>query len=86
MISFDVQGGESKAFHVLNRFQICKLAVSLGGVETLAQHPFTMTHAVLPPDQKIKNGITYLIYRVIHRMEHADDLIQDLDQALRSKR
>lgn len=86
VISFDVQGGESEAFDVLNRFQICKLAVSLGGVETLAQHPFTMTHAELPSDQKIKNGITESMIRYSVGLEHADDLIQDLDQALRSKR
>ena len=55
MISFDVYGGEKEAFRVLNKLKLIKLAVSLGSNESLAQHPYSMTHADVPDDIKEKD-------------------------------
>ena len=82
MISFDVVGGEAEAFRFLNALQIIKLAVSLGGTESLAEHPFTMTHADVSPDDKAAIGLSDKLIRMSIGLEHPDDLIADLDQAL----
>ncbi len=82
MISFDVAGGEAEAFRFLNALQIIKLAVSLGGTESLAEHPYTMTHADVSPQDKQSVGLTDKLIRMSIGLEHPDDLIADLDQAL----
>jgi methionine-gamma-lyase len=80
--SFEVHGGETEAFRVLNALQVAKLAVSLGGTETLAEHPASMTHADVPADDKRKLGITDGMIRISVGVEHPDDIIADLRQAL----
>jgi methionine-gamma-lyase len=82
MISFDVVGGEAEAFRFLNALQIIKLAVSLGGTESLAEHPATMTHSDVAPEDRLAIGITDKLIRMSIGLEHPDDLIADLDQAL----
>lgn len=82
MISFDVVGGEAEAFRFLNALQIIKLAVSLGGTESLAEHPYTMTHADVSKADKQSVGLTDSLIRMSIGLEHPDDLIADLDQAL----
>jgi len=82
MVSFDVDGGEPEAFGVLNSLQLIKLAVSLGGTESLAQHPSTMTHSDIPQDQQRAMGITPSMIRLSVGVEDTGDLIADLDQAL----
>lgn len=82
MISFKIHGGEKEAFAVLNQLILIKLAVSLGGTESLAQHPASMTHAGIEPDDKIEMGITSDMIRLSVGIEHPEDLITDLDQAL----
>ena len=82
MVSFDVEGGEAEAFNVLNSLQLIKLAVSLGGTESLAQHPSTMTHSDIPPEQQRAMGITESMIRLSVGVENAEDLIADLEQAL----
>ena len=82
MISFDVVGGEAEAFRLLNALQIIKLAVSLGGTESLAEHPATMTHSDVSPEDRLAIGITDKLIRMSIGLEHPDDLIADLDQAL----
>ena len=82
MISFEVAGGESEAFRVLNALKLIKLAVSLGGTESLAEHPGTMTHSDVPPEDRERMGITPAMVRVSVGIEHPDDLIADLAQAL----
>jgi methionine-gamma-lyase len=84
MIAFEVHGGEATAFHVLNTLRLAKLAVSLGGTESLAEHPATMTHADVPADVKARLGITAGLIRFSCGVEHADDIIADLEQALGS--
>ena len=82
MISFEVLGGEAGAYQFLNHLQLCKLAVSLGSTESLAEHPATMTHAGVNPEMKEKIGITPGLIRLSVGIEHAQDLIADLRQAL----
>jgi methionine-gamma-lyase len=80
--SFEIDGGEAEAFRVLNRLRLVKLAVSLGGTESLAEHPATMTHSDIPPDEQLRMGITPSMIRLSVGIEHPEDLIADLRQAL----
>jgi methionine-gamma-lyase len=80
--AFEVDGGEAAAFRLLNALQLCKLAVSLGGTETLAEHPATMTHSDIPPDEQRAMGITPGMIRISIGIEHPEDVIADLQQAL----
>lgn len=82
MLSFDVKGGEKEAFRFLNALRLIKLAVSLGGTESLAEHPASMTHAGVDPDYRKKMEISEKMVRVSVGVEHVDDLIWDIDQAL----
>jgi len=77
-----VKGGEKEAFAFLDALRIAKLAVSLGGTETLASHPAAMTHLSVPDARKQALGITDNLVRISIGVEDADDLIADLDQAL----
>ena len=80
--SFEVKGGEAEAFAVLNRLKVIKLAVSLGGTETLASHPAAMTHSDIPQAERLRLGITPALIRISVGIEDPDDLIADLTQAL----
>ncbi len=82
MISFEIEGCEEDAFRFLNRLQLFKLAVSLGSTESLAEHPATMTHADIPKEEQVRIGITEQLIRLSIGIEHPDDLILDLQQAL----
>jgi methionine-gamma-lyase len=80
--SFEVKGGEQAAFKVLNRLKLAKLAVSLGGTETLAQHPAAMTHSGVPKERRELIGITPGLIRISVGIEEPKDIIADLAQAL----
>jgi methionine-gamma-lyase len=80
--SFEVRGGEAGAFALLDRLQIIKLAVSLGGTETLASHPASTTHSAMPPEELKRFSITPALIRISIGVEDPDDLIADLSQAL----
>ena len=82
MISFDVKGGEKEAFAFLDNLKLIKLAVSLGGTESLAEHPQTMTHADVPTLDKQVMNITEKLIRLSVGVEHYSDLITDINQAL----
>ena len=82
MISFEIRGGEAEAFRLLNHLQLVKLAVSLGGTESLAEHPGSMTHSDVPPAEQLRMGITPAMVRLSVGVENPDDLIADLTQAL----
>jgi methionine-gamma-lyase len=77
-----VKGGEAEAFAVLDRLEVIKLAVSLGGTETLASHPAAMTHSDIPEEERLRLGITPTLIRISVGIEDPDDLIADLNQAL----
>lgn len=80
--SFDIKGGEKEAFAFLNALQVFKLAVSLGGTESLASHPAAMTHSGVPADVRDRIGVLDTTIRLSVGIEHPDDLIADLTQAL----
>jgi methionine-gamma-lyase len=80
--SFFVKGGEAEAFKVLDSLQLVKLAVSLGGTESLASHPAAMTHSDIEPLRRAELGIDENMIRVSIGIEHPDDLIADFRQAL----
>ncbi|MBG6132599.1 methionine-gamma-lyase [Aquimarina sp. EL_43] len=82
MVSFDIIGGEEEAFIFLNNLKLMKLAVSLGGTESLAEHPKTMTHAGVDEEQRQQMNITDQLVRLSIGVEHSEDLIWDLEQAL----
>ncbi|MEW7292919.1 cystathionine gamma-synthase family protein [Aquimarina sp. 2304DJ70-9] len=82
MVSFDIIGGEKEAFMFLNNLKLMKLAVSLGGTESLAEHPKTMTHAGVDPEQSKRMNITDQLIRLSIGVESAKDLVWDLEQAL----
>ncbi|MBV8836254.1 MAG: PLP-dependent transferase, partial [Alphaproteobacteria bacterium] len=82
--SFDVKGGLAEAFRCLNRMQIIKLAVSLGGTESLACHPASTTHSGVPADVRARIGVSDATIRLSIGIEHADDLVADLTQALQA--
>ncbi|MCE2742532.1 MAG: cystathionine gamma-synthase family protein [Fluviicola sp.] len=82
MISFDIKGGEKEAFKFLDSLQLIKLAVSLGGTESLAEHPQTMTHADVPHEDKEIMHISEKLVRLSVGVENYNDLIFDIDQAL----
>lgn len=82
MISFDVVGGEKEAFQFLNSLKLIKLAVSLGGTESLAEHPATMTHVDVGEDHKKALSITEKMVRLSIGVENYNDIIRDIEQAL----
>ena len=79
---FAVKGGEAEAFRLLDALQVIKLAVSLGGTETLMSHPASTTHSGVPKQTRDRLGITDALIRISVGIEHADDLIADLGAAL----
>ena len=82
LISFYIKGGKNEAFKVLNALEVCRLAVSLGGTETLIEHPRRMTHSEVPEEMCQKVGLTDSMIRLSVGIENANDIIADLKQAL----
>lgn len=80
--SLYLKGGEAESFRFLDALRIAKLAVSLGGTETLASHPAAMTHLSVPDERKAALGITDNLVRISIGVEDAGDLIADCEQAL----
>jgi cystathionine gamma-lyase len=83
MISIVVRGDERRAAEIISRLKIFTLAESLGGVESLVSQPFTMTHASIPLEQRLANGITPQLIRLSIGIEDAGDLQADLTHALK---
>lgn len=82
MLSIILEGGEKESFKFLNNLKLIKLAVSLGSTESLAQHPASMTHAGVDPEDRKKYGISDNLVRLSVGVENAEDLIWDIEQAL----
>jgi len=83
MVSFDLRDGQmDTAIKVLSSTKLFACAESLGGVESLIGHPASMTHASIPREDRLANGLTDTLIRLSVGVEDVDDLIQDLDQAL----
>ncbi|WP_066258175.1 methionine gamma-lyase [Neobacillus drentensis] len=82
LISFTITGTKESAQQVMNQLQLIKIAVSLGDAETLIQHPATMTHAVIPEEERRKMGIEDTLLRLSVGLEAWEDIQADLEQAL----
>jgi len=80
--SFRIRGGQDEAFRLLGAVRLFTLAESLGGVESLIEHPYTMTHVSVPEDVRREMGITPDLIRISVGIEDVADLIEDLDAAL----
>jgi methionine-gamma-lyase len=81
MVAFDL-GNYDAATRFLNRVELCTLAVSLGNIDTLIEHPASMTHHVVPPEERAASGITEGLIRMSVGLESVGDIVDDLDQAL----
>jgi cystathionine beta-lyase/cystathionine gamma-synthase len=82
MVSFEIKGGLEEARKFLEKVRVFTLAESLGGVESLIEHPAIMTHASVPPDLRARRGITDSLIRLSVGIENLEDLLEDLDTAL----
>jgi len=82
LIKFEVEGGFEAGKIFMNSLKLCTLAVSLGGVETLIQHPASMTHFSMGKEARLAGGITDGLVRLSVGIENVDDIIADLGQAL----
>jgi methionine-gamma-lyase len=82
MIAFEVKGGLEAGRKLMNTVELCSLAVSLGDTETLIQHPASMTHSPYTPEERALSGISEGLVRLSIGLEHPDDIIDDLKQAL----
>lgn len=82
MVTFEVDGGEGDSFRFLDAMEVIKLATSLGGTESLASHPWTMSPPTVPDDAKLTIGVTPGVIRLSVGIENVDDLISDLGSAL----
>ncbi|MEJ6588876.1 MAG: cystathionine gamma-synthase family protein [Crocinitomicaceae bacterium] len=82
MLSFDIKGAEEDAFRFIDALKLIKLAVSLGGTESLVEHPATMTHAGVDPNFREELSITEKLIRISVGVENHNDLIWDIKQAL----
>jgi methionine-gamma-lyase len=82
MLSFEVKGGVQAGRNLMNNLNLCSLAVSLGSVDTLVEHPASMTHAVMPKEMREKNGISDGLVRVSVGIEDREDILADFAQGL----
>lgn len=83
MIAFELKGGLEAGEKMMNHVQLATLAVSLGNVDTLIQHPASMTHAGMPREARLEAGLTDGLVRLSVGIENAEDIIADLDQAMK---
>lgn len=82
LLSFEIKGGLEAGIILMDNLKICRLAVSLGDVDTLIQHPASMTHSPIPREERIMMGITDGLVRLSVGLEDVNDIIDDLEQAL----
>ena len=82
MLSFELEGGEAAVFRLVERLKLYAFAESLGGVESLIEHPASMSHAAMTPQAQAEAGIGPGLVRVSIGIEDADDLIADLAEGL----
>lgn len=83
IISFEIAGGLEAGRRMINSVELCLLAVSLGDTETLIQHPASMTHSPVAPEERLKAGITDGLIRLSVGLEDPEDIINDLEHAIR---
>jgi methionine-gamma-lyase len=83
LISFEIDGGMERGRTFMNALKLISRAVSLGDAETLIQHPASMTHASYGPEERARHGISDGLIRMSVGLENVEDILDDLDQALR---
>jgi len=82
LVAFIIKGGREKGKEFLNNLKLMVVAVSLGAVSTLIEHPASMTHSTYSPEELEKTGIPEGLIRISVGIEDVEDLIEDMDQAL----
>ena len=83
MLSFTLKDDRvEKAIHLMESVELFSLAESLGGVESLINHPASMTHASVPKEERLKSGLVDSLIRLSIGVEDVEDLLEDLNQAL----
>jgi methionine-gamma-lyase len=82
MLSFELSGGLSAGERLMNRLKLVTLGVSLGNVDSLIQHPASMTHVSVPPAEREKMGISDGLVRFSVGIENKQDILTDLEQGL----
>jgi methionine-gamma-lyase len=82
MLSFELKGGIGAGIRMMERVRLASLAVSLGNVDTLIEHPASMTHAHVSPEDRLSQGITDGLVRLSVGIENLPDILADLEQAL----
>ena len=83
LVSFEIDGGIARGRQFMNALRLISRAVSLGDAETLIQHPASMTHASYGPEERARHGISDGLIRMSVGLENVEDILDDLDQALR---
>ncbi len=84
MLSFEMKGSLGTCKKLLGKLRVFTLAESLGGVESLIEHPATMTHASIPRERRIEKGIKDNLIRVSVGIEDHQDLVEDLEKGFRA--
>lgn len=82
MVSFELKGGFKAGEQMMNRVRLCRLAVSLGHIDSLIQHPASMTHSYMSPEARAKMGVSEGLVRFSLGIENSEDILADLEQAL----
>ena len=82
MVSFELKGGLKSGERLMNRLNLVTLGVSLGNVDSLIQHPASMTHVSVPPSEREKMGISDGLVRFSVGIENEQDILADLEQGL----
>jgi methionine-gamma-lyase len=82
MLSFELKGGYRSGEELMNRVRLATLAVSLGNVDTLIEHPASMTHFGVPPEERLRAGISEGLVRFSVGIENIEDILEDLEQGL----
>ena len=82
VVAFEVEGGQEAAWALMDKLKIFSRTANLGDVRSTVTHPWTTTHGRMAPEDKLESGIRQGLLRLAVGMEHADDLIADLAQAM----
>ena len=82
LLTFEVQGGLTAGTRFMDRLEMITITANLGDTRTIATHPASSTHSKLPPEERERVGITDGLIRVSVGLEHADDILNDIVQAL----
>lgn len=83
VMSYELKGGLEAGKQFINKLQMCVRAISLGTVDTLVSHPASMSHFGIPREERIKYGITDGLIRMSVGIENVEDILNDLEQALK---